>query len=201
MDRATLTEYDTMVCVDRSGSMANSAKGFASRWDQAREITTGLAGLAQQVDDDGITLITFGGKFDPSRDVKDGVRLDAVANLFGSQTPAGSTPMAEALEAAFQKKFAAGKKAVVFVITDGEPDDKGRVASAIKAAAAKIPDGSHIRMCFLQVGEDKGAAAYLDSLDTQLSGVKFDIVNTIGFAEANGLSPDDLYSRAISDSH
>lgn len=200
MDRATLTEYDTIVCVDRSGSMAGPAKGFASRWDQAKEITYGLAGLAQQVDDDGITLIPFGGKFDAT-EIKDGVKMDAVANLFGKQSPGGSTPMAQALSSAFEKKFTGSKKAVIFVITDGEPDNKDAVAAAIKAATSKIPDATHIRLLFLQVGDDKAAAAYLDSLDNDLKGAKFDIVNTIGFADANGLSPDDLYSRAISDSH
>lgn len=202
MDHATLTEYDTIVCVDRSGSMANPAKGFASRWEQAREITTGIAGLAQQVDDDGITLISFGGKFDQARDVTDGVRIDAVAKLFSTQSPGGSTPLGDALSAAFAKKFSNGnKKAVVFIITDGEPDNKDAVASAIKNAASRIADASHIRVLFLQVGDDKQAAAYLDSLDSNLTGVKFDIVNAISFADANNLSPDDLYTRAIQDTH
>lgn len=200
-DRAKLTEYDTIVCVDRSGSMASPAQGFASRWEQAKEITTGIAGLAQQVDEDGITLIAFGGNFKPSRDVVDGVRLEAVASLFSSQSPGGSTPLAEALEAAFAKKFGAGKKAVVFVITDGVPDNQDTVKSAIIGAASKLGDASEIRVLFLQVGDDRSAASYLDSLDNNLNGVKFDIVNAVGFAEANGLTADELYDRAISDTH
>lgn len=201
MDRAKLTEYDTIVCVDRSGSMAGAAKGFASRWEQAQEITTGIAGLAQQVDEDGITLIAFGGTFKSARDVVDGVKLDAVSKLFSEHTPGGSTPLADAMEAAFTKKFAAGKKAVIFVITDGVPDNAEAVKSSIIGAAAKLNDASEIRVLFLQVGDDRSAAGYLDSLDNSLNGVKFDIVNAIGFAEANNLTPDELYERAITDSH
>jgi Mg-chelatase subunit ChlD len=201
MERAVLTEYDSIVCVDRSGSMSLEAKGFSSRWEQAKEITLGIAGLAQTVDDDGITLISFGGSFNPKRDIADGVKMDAVTQLFTNQSPGGSTPLDKALYAAFDKKFSGSKKAVIFVITDGEPDDKNAVANVIRSAVSRIPDASHIRMLFLQVGDDKGAAAYLNDLDSHLTGAKFDIVNTVSFAEANALSPDDLYARAIQDSH
>lgn len=181
--------------------MAGPAAGFASRWAQAQEITTGIAGLAQQVDEDGITLIAFGGSFKPDRDVKDGVKMDAVSALFGGFSPGGSTPLAEALTAAFSKKFSGGKKAVIFVITDGVPDDQSTVKASITSAASKLETADEIRVLLLQVGDDRGAAAYLDSLDNNLKGAKFDIVNAIGFGEANKLSPEELYDRAISDTH
>lgn len=201
MDNAVLTEYDTIVCVDRSGSMSYPAKGFPTRWAEAQEITMGIAGLAEKVDDDGITLISFGGTFKPDRDVQDGVKANAVYGLFQSSQPSGSTPLGDALVAAFGKKFASKKKAVIFVITDGVPDDETAVKNAIVNAASKLSDASEIRVLFLQVGEDPQAAKYLDGLDNSLNGVKFDIVNSIGFSDANGLTPAELYDRAISDSH
>lgn len=46
MDTAKLTEYDSIVCIDRSGSMGGPAKGFANRWAAAKELTVGIATLA-----------------------------------------------------------------------------------------------------------------------------------------------------------
>lgn len=201
-DKAKLTEYDTILLVDRSGSMAGPAKGFSNRWKQAQEITIGIASLAAQVDEDGITVIQFGGTFTPGRDVADGIKDSAqVADLFASNSPGGSTPTTEALQAAFAKKFASGKKAIVICVTDGEPNDAAGVARAIVEASSKLADASEIRILFLQVGDDAGAARYLDGLDNSLTGAKFDIVNAITFQNADGLTPEALFERALSDTH
>lgn len=202
LDRSKLSEYDSILLVDRSGSMGGSAKGFSTRWAAAKELAIGIATLAAQVDDDGITLIQFGGQFQASRDVIDGV-TDAVAveKIFTDHQPAGSTPLSDALEAAFAKKFASGKKAIILVITDGEPNDPAAVKNSILGAARKLNDASEIRIIFLQVGDDAGAAKYLDDLDNHLSGAKFDIVNAITFKDADGLTADDLFARAIEDTH
>lgn len=202
MDTAKLTEYDSIVCIDRSGSMGGPAKGFANRWAAAKELTIGIATLAATVDDDGITVIQFGGTFNPSRDVLDGVKDAAqVAEIFTQHSPGGSTPTAEALDAAFAKKFASGKKAIIFVVTDGEPNDAGAVKTSILNAARKLNDASEIRVIFLQVGDDGAAAKYLDDLDNHLTGAKFDIVNAITFKDADGLSAENLFERALEDSH
>jgi Mg-chelatase subunit ChlD len=190
------------VLIDRSGSMGGPAKGFPDRWHAAKELTIGIATLAATVDEDGITVIQFGGGFVPSRDVVDGVKDAAmVADIFAKHSPGGTTPTAEALEAAFAKKFAAGKKAVVICVTDGEPNDQNAVKTAIINAASKLNDASELRVLFLQVGDDTGAAAYLDSLDNDLKGAKFDIVNAITFQNADGLSASDLFARALDDTH
>lgn len=198
--KAKLSEYDSIILIDRSGSMGDPAKGFSSRWVQAEEITKGLASLASQVDEDGITVITFGGTFNPSNDVVDGVKADAVTAIFAGRGPGGGTPTADALQAAFDKKFASGKKAVVICVTDGTPNDKGAVEKAIKDAAGKLDDASGIRVLFLQVGDDASAASWLGELDN-LSGAKFDIVNTISHKDADGLSPEALFDRALNDTH
>lgn len=202
MDTAKLTEYDSIVCIDRSGSMGGAAKGFANRWAAAKELTIGIATLAATVDEDGITVIQFGGTFNPSRDVQDGVKDAAtVADIFTKNGPGGSTPTAEALDAAFAKKFASGKKAIIFVVTDGEPNDQNAVKASIINAASKLNAADEIRVQFLQVGDDAGAARYLDSLDNSLTGAKFDIVNAITFKDADGLSAENLFERALEDSH
>ncbi len=197
LDKAIFTEYDTIVCVDRSGSMGSPCAPHATRWKAAEELTIGLATLAGEVDDDGITLISFGGKVD----MVDGVKADAVSSLFSSQSPGGGTPTAEALQAAFDKKFSSNKKAIIFVITDGEPNDRAAVGKTIAAASQKLDDASQIRVQFLQVGDDTGAQKFLNELDASIPGAKFDIVNSIDFKAAAGLQPLDLYNRAVADSH
>lgn len=202
MDKAKLSEFDTIVLVDRSGSMNGTAKGFPTRWAQAAELTTGIAGIAATVDEDGITVIQFGGSFNPSKDVQDNVKdASGVGSLFASHTPYGGTPLAQALEAAFKKKFDAGKKAIVFVVTDGVPDDAEAVKKAIVAASKKLTDSSELRVQFIQVGDDASATKYLEGLDNDLADAQFDIVNVIGYEDANKLSPGELYDRAITDSH
>lgn len=194
-DKAIFTEYDTIVCVDRSGSMG-SPLGGSTRWAKAAELTAGIAALAQEVDDDGITLIAFGGKIDTT----DGVMADKVMSLF-AVGPSGGTPTAEALQAAFDKKMSSSKKAIIFVITDGEPNDQGAVKKVIAEVTKKIPDASHIRIQFVQVGDDPGAQKFLNDLDNSIPGAVFDIVNTVDFTEANNLDALALYNRAVADSH
>lgn len=201
MDLTTLSEYDSIICVDRSGSMGDPTTRFASRWKEAEELTAGLAAFASKVDTDGITLIAFGGTFKPDRDVQDGVDAKKVRELFARMNPGGSTPLDAALGAAFSKKFSSSKKAVIFVITDGVPDDQSAVKKQIIGAASKLSEGNEIKVQFIQVGDDASAKKYLDGLDNDLSGAKFDIVNVVGYEEANGLTPEELYERAITDSH
>lgn len=195
------SEYDFFLAIDRSGSMGGAAKGFNSRWAQAKEITEGVATFASQVNDDGITVITFGGNFVPTRDVVSGVKADSVHALFEKSQPAGSTPLHLALDAAFAKHFSSTKKTLLAVVTDGEPDDKEAVAKSIVNAAGKLADATQIRVIFLQVGDDAAASHYLDDLDNHLSAAKFDIVNAITFQEANGVTVPDLLSRALDDTH
>lgn len=202
MDKARLTEYDSILLVDKSGSMAEPAPGFGTRWGQARELTVGIATFAAQVDEDGITVIPFGGGFNPASDVIDGVKdAAAVSELFSKYSPAGTTPTAEALQAAFDKKFASGKKAIIICVTDGVPNDAQAVKKVIVDASQKLADASDVRVLFLQVGNDAGAAAFLDDLDNNLTGAKFDIVNAISFKGADGLTVEQLFERAIEDSH
>lgn len=201
VSKEQLAQYDSIICVDRSGSMSTPTVRFSSRWEEAKEITAGLASYAAQVDDDGITLISFGGGFKAARDVQDGVDAGKVRDLFDQGNPSGSTPLHDALAAAFGKHFASTKKSIIFVITDGVPDNTVSVRQEIIKAASKLTEATEIRVLFLQVGDDQAAGKYLSSLDNELKDAKFDIVNAIGYVEANNMLPAELYERAILDSH
>lgn len=193
---AQASEYDFIILVDKSGSMGEkSTKMEGTRWDEAKEFTETFARFAEQVDDDGITVITFSS----TPTVYDGVKADKVHEVFTTCKPGGSTNLAPALEEAFKKKFDANKKAIIMVITDGEANDPAHVKDSIIKAAGKLTDDSEIGIQFVQIGEDPKAAKFLDDLDDHLTSAKFDIVNSLSHSEAEGYSMEQLLWLALND--
>lgn len=190
-------EYDHIILVDQSGSMGEASTKMEgrTRWQEAEEFTMSYARFAEKVDDDGLTVITFNSKLT----VYDGVKADKVAEIFHTARPGGSTNLAAALNEAFRKKFAAGKKAIVMVITDGVPDSETEVKNVIIAAANKLEKDEDIGIQFVQIGDDKHAKQFLNDLDDNLKGAKFDIVNSLTREEAEGYSIEQLLWLAVND--
>lgn len=190
----TATEYDFVVALDSSGSMALPSKRYPgkSRWEEAQEIVTGLVYALSKYDSDGLDLVLFGATVE----VLEGVTPDKVVDVF-KRTPRGSTPLAEAL-AAVADLNADGKKAVAIVLTDGEPDSKDNVIKQITSIADKQESDDAFTILFLQVGDDNAATKFLSTLDDDLD-AKFDIVDAITAAEAEQYEPLDLINKAIND--
>lgn len=190
-------EYDFYILVDKSGSMGSPSTKMEGRslWEEAQEFTEAFARYAEKVDDDGITVITFSSK--PT--VYDGVKADKVHEVFTKCQPSGSTNLAAALNAAFDKKFQCGKKALMVVLTDGVPDSETAVKEAITNAANKLERDEEIGIQFVQVGDDAHAAKFLNDLDDNLKGAKFDIVNSLTREEAEGYSIEQLLYLALND--
>jgi Mg-chelatase subunit ChlD len=203
LTKAQLSEYDFRVLIDGSGSMAEkSADGSQTRWNEAAAIAKGIADFAGQVDDDGIDVLIFGGQFLEARDVYPNTTADKVYELFGSRNPAGSTPLAEAVQHSIAMHFAkGGKKSFNVVITDGIPNDKAAVVNAIVSASNKIDDDSDLTFLFLQVGDDGGATKFLTQLDDDLQaqGAKFDIVDKLTVAERGAMTFEELFYHAQND--
>jgi Mg-chelatase subunit ChlD len=190
-------EYDFMICIDQSGSMGEPSLTLEgrTRWDEAQEFTEAFARFAEQADDDGITLITF----NSHATLYDGVKADKVHEIFITNRPSGSTNLAAALSAAFKKKFTAGKKAIILVMTDGRPDSETEVQKVIKDAANKCEHDEDIGVQFIQIGNDKHASEFLEQLDHNLKGAKFDIVNAMSREEAEGLTVEQMLWKSIND--
>lgn len=197
ISEAQAKEYDHIILVDQSGSMGEKSTKMEgrTRWQEAQEFTESYARFAETVDDDGLTLITF--NFKPT--VYDGVKADKVHEIFTSARPGGSTNLAAALEEAFKKKFAAGKKAIIMVITDGVPDSETAVKESITNAANKLERDEEIGIQFVQIGDDVHAGKFLNDLDDNLKGAKFDIVNSLTREEAEGYSIEQLLYLALND--
>lgn len=194
---AQAKEYDHIILIDQSGSMGEKSKTLEgrTRWDEAKEFTESYARFAETVDDDGLTLITF----NSNPTVYDGIKADKVHDIFMNNRPGGSTNLAAALEEAFKKKFSSSKPAIILVMTDGVPDSQSTVKDAIIRAANKCEKDSDIGIQFVQIGDDAGAAKFLNDLDDNLKTAKFDIVNSLTREEAEGYTVEQLLWLALND--
>jgi Mg-chelatase subunit ChlD len=196
---ASLSEYDFIVVVDASGSMGepNKQGSGVTRWEAMQETAVAFTRDLEKIDSDGIGVVVFSGA---KIDTFDGVTTDKVREIFAGRSPRGSTPLAEALTAAINLGANANKKKFVLVFTDGVPDDKQKAAQVIINQANKQETDDELTFLFVQVGTDAGAAAYLRTLDDDLTAAKFDIVDAKTVEEAEAFATTvDLIVHAISD--
>ncbi len=194
---AKLSEYDFVVLVDKSGSMAEPVKAGASRtrWEAVQESALQFARDVGQFDSDGIDVVVFGGS---TVDSHTGVTADKVKEVFGKYSPRGGTPLAEALAAGLQLAGKSDKKDFIVVFTDGVPDDREAAAKLIIEAANRQESDDALTILFVQVGDDASATAFLQRLDDNLTGAKFDIVDAKTVAEVDAFSSTtDLILAAI----
>lgn len=198
MSEATLGEYDFIAVIDTSSSMGEPVKqgGGPTRWEAMQESVMGFVRDIEKLDSDGIDVVQLGG----SCTSWTGVTSDKVREIFNTLTPRGSTPLAQALATAFQLAGKSPKKDFIVVFTDGVPDDQAAAAAVIKGQANKQETDDALTILFIQVGDDKGATAYLRQLDDNLKGAKFDIVDAKTIDEVNKFaSTAELIMAAIND--
>lgn len=195
---AKLSEYDFIVCVDASGSMSETdMPGGKSRWEYMQETALSFVRDVEKFDSDGIDVVTFGGSNIESHQ---GVTADKVKGVFASRSPRGSTPLAQALTAAFAAAGKSSKKDFILVFTDGVPDDGAAAAEVIKKQANSQETDDACTVLFIQVGRDSSATAYLRKLDDSLTGAKFDIVDAKTMDEAEKFATTaELIIAAIND--
>lgn len=181
---AKLSEFDYVVVIDKSGSMAEPVKpgDSRSRYEAVQESALGFARDVGKLDSDGIDVVMFSGSGIVSHT---GVTADTVKDVFAQYQPRGGTPLAEALTEALKLAGKSDKKDFIVVFTDGEPDDKAAAAKVIIDAANRQETDDALTILFVQVGDDAGATKYLRSLDDDLTGAKFDIVDAKTVAEAD----------------
>jgi len=198
-----LENLDIEFLLDKSGSMSTTdCPGGKSRWEYSQETGLALAQLASKFDADGITVVPFASSFK----VYEGVTPDKVSQVFKENSPMGSTDTAlvlkNRLDAYFTRKASGNTKSVLlFVLTDGEPNDYGAVATAIIDATKKMDKDEEIAIQFVQVGQDQSATKFLQYLDDNLvaKGAKFDIVDTVKIADVENFSIEELIAKSFAD--
>jgi len=186
-------QRDYILIVDKSGSMSGS------RWREAEKAVSVLAPNICRCDPDGITLYFFSspGSYPKYANLRD---AGAVAAAFRSQYPGGSTCLHGVLNIAFAEHFRkGGSPTTILVITDGEPDNKRAVEDEIRRAANQIRQDSELSVSFIQIGNDHGAKKWLQKLDDDLRGCRFDIVDAITADEMAGMAFDDFIAKSIND--
>ena len=180
---ARLSEFDFVVAIDTSGSMGEPVKAGSptTRWEAVQESAMTFIRDMQAIDQDGLGLVLFG------RNVEsfDGVTADKAREVFANHGPRGTTPLAEALDACFALAGKSDKKDFIVVFTDGVPDDRAAAAKRISAQSNSQEADDDCTVLFIQIGDDNGATAYLQSLDDDLTGAKFDIVDVKTVKEAD----------------
>lgn len=194
-----LSEYDFVVAIDTSGSMGEPVKSGSTitRWEAVQESALTIIRDVEKLDSDGIGLVLFGG---PNIKSFDGVTSDKAREVFAGLGPRGSTPLAQALTAALALAGKSDKKDFIVVFTDGVPDDRSAAAQVIRDASHAQESDDSLTILFVQVGDDHGATAYLKSLDDDLKGCKFDIVDAKTVPEVDAFaSTVDLILAAIAD--
>lgn len=193
---AKLGEFDFTAIVDVSSSMAEPVKGASgtSRWASMQESVTGFVRDISDIDADGIDIIELGGQLRTFRNVN----TTKLTELFTELKPRGGTPLAEALLNAFKLGKETSKKRIHVVWTDGVPNDAEAVKRAIIEQANSQSADDQCTVLFIQVGHDAGATAYLKSLDDDLKGAKYDIVDAKTITEVDAFpSTAELVYAAI----
>lgn len=195
---ALLSEFNFIVAVDASGSMGETdMPGGKSRWEYMQETLVAFTREILTINTGGIEGVAFGGQNITS---VSGKTADAVKLIFSTRSPRGSTPLAQALTESLKLAKLSDKKAVILVFTDGVPDDRAEAARVIVNQANSQETDDECTILFIQVGHDVAATKYLRSLDDDLIGAKFDIVDTKTIDEAENFPTIvDLVCAAIKD--
>lgn len=180
-DFAKLQEMDFVFLADASGSMSEEdCPGGASRWNYMQESMLAAVREIEKFDSDGVDLVIFGGS---NITVHTGVTSKTLKEVFATRRPSGSTPTAQALTEAFKLAGKSDKKDFVQVWTDGTPDDKLAVQQVLVQHINKQESDDAFTVQFVQVGDDAAARSWMQSLDDDLKGAKFDAVDLKSQAE------------------
>lgn len=163
--------------VDVSASMgANDCPGGQTRIDFLKEKVKLFATEASKWDTDGIDVLTFGHQVTPYLGVTGDKAGEIIGKLAANE---GSTDTAALIRAAYKlHKEGQKEQTVLFIATDGEPNDKDAVKQAIIDITHDVKDEREFNISFLTVGKiSPGLSAWLTALDDDLKGAKYDIVD------------------------
>lgn len=167
---ALLRDYDTVILVDDSGSMAGGL------WNMASKALAQLARRAVYYDRDGIDIHFFNAT-EKNRENVQSAR--EVVQLFQQVRPNGTTPTYSRLHAhliSYLRRFQKDpniKKYNIIVLTDGPPDgDVGHIQKLIVQVAKKLENElaevHQVGIQFVQLGNDPEAEQFFSYIDDHI---------------------------------
>ncbi len=186
MSQLELNKGDNFIFgVDVSASMGQKdCPGGLSRIEFSKEKTILFANEASKWDEDGIDVLTFGHKVTPLYNVD---AAGAAAKIGALQANEGSTDTAAVIAAAYKRhQETKSKQTVLFLITDGEPNDRKAVKKTITDISNGLADEHEFAISFLTVGQiAPELQSFLTELDDDLKGAKHDIVDVKALEEVD----------------
>jgi len=170
-DLAALGVVDVIFYIDDSGSM-----NFDEQWNQSTEKTDDLKLILSRVvditslfDDDGLSIRFFNSSYEFDNITNEQEALNALAKVhYNGGTPLGRNLLSRILEPfvyAKARKNQFTKPLMIYIITDGVPDNKQEVKDNIYKCKQWLEQTSYgksaVNIMFAQVGNSQSAAQYL----------------------------------------
>ncbi|ELR14258.1 von Willebrand factor, type A, putative [Acanthamoeba castellanii str. Neff] len=173
--------------IDKSGSMTTrDCPNGRSRWELAKDAAKAFAQVCCTFDaDHTVDVFFFGSR---GKDEHMAVRSGSDIEARFARGPTEGTYLAGCLQKAIEL-VPYDQLHTIMVITDGEASDKGPLEKVLVEASHKIARDECLAISFIQVGQDKGARRFLKMLDDDLTGCKFDIVDTKACRDSHSTAP------------
>lgn len=197
MSQLELNKGDNFIfAIDVSASMqATDTPTGMQRIEYLKETVNTFIGEASKWDEDGVDIITFGHSIKAHKGVTAEKAKDIIAPLKANE---GSTDTAGAIALAWLLHRDGGyKQTVLFLATDGEPNDQGAVLKGIAGITGELKDEHEFAVSFLTVGQrTPNLEAFLATLDDAVPGAKHDIVDVKKLEEVDFIA---AFSGALHD--
>ncbi|MBX9940151.1 MAG: VWA domain-containing protein [Candidatus Obscuribacterales bacterium] len=190
-----LKDYEIYLLIDRSGSMEDEVDGdarYRSRWEWVQKVTADFAREAKDFAGKSLTVVPFNDQISIYRDITP----ENLGSVFRGMRPQGATNLMTPLQFAFQdfenrckSNQAVGRKLLIAVITDGEPQYYETCARVIVEATQKQTEQFQKELIFLGIGENTIGEGVFNFFDDALmaQGAKYDIVDVVNFDELQDL--------------
>lgn len=173
----TLGQYDTLFLVDDSDSMMEDGTDIDNKWEITKKLIAEIAPIAVKYDKDGVEVKFI--NFRPKPEKRKALKCtEDVMRLFKDLEPCGESLIATALERVLSeycyqfKHDRAIKSLNLIVLTDGDPSPGEDVEKVIVDCARTLrkleAHPLQVGIQFVQIGDNSGAAAYLNLLDDKL---------------------------------
>lgn len=170
-DLAALALVDTIMFIDDSGSM-----NFDEQWNVSSEkiddlklILSRVVDIASAFDDDGLSIRFFNSDLIFDNVATEQEAVNTLSRIsYNGQTPIGKhlvTKVLEPLVYAKARNNQLSKPVMIYIITDGIPDNKIELKDNIRRCKEWLSQTSYgksaVSIMFAQVGNNQSAAQYL----------------------------------------